>query len=373
MKIAVNTRFLLPRKLEGLGWYTHEIVRRMVLNHPEDEFVFFFDRPFEPQFIYGPNVRPMVLFPPSRHPVLWYAWFEHAVPTALKKTGADVFFSPDSYLSLSSEVPTLMTTHDIVPLHIPEQLPFFTRHYYQYYLPRFLRRANHVVTVSDYVRRDIIDTVGLLPEKVSVVGNGCRTGFVPIAETAKQLVRNEFSQGQPYFFYTGAIHPRKNIPRLLRAFDTFKQRTAAPAKLLLAGRFAWQTGEVRTAYEQAQHRADIQFLGYVPEDQLVRLMAAATALTYLSISEGFGLPPLEAMYCDTPVLAADATALPEVCGDAALLVNPFSEEAIANGLETLWKDTAFRQTLLENGRQQRLQYSWDRAAEAIYTRLCSIG
>jgi len=341
----------------------------MVLNHPDDEFIFLFDRPFEHQFIYGPNVRPIVLFPPSRHPILWYWWFEYSVPAALKKVGADVFFSPDSYLSLSTEVPTLMTTHDIVPLHIPEQLPFFTRHYYRHYLPRFLRRADQVVTVSAYVRQDIIDTVGLPAQKVSVVGNGCRAGFVPLSEADKQRVRAEFTAGRPYFFYTGAIHPRKNIPRLIRAFDAFKQNTGAPVKLLLAGRFAWQTGEVRSAYEQAKHKNDIQFLGYIPENQLVRLMAAAQALTYLSISEGFGLPPLEAMYCDTPVLAADATALPEVCGNAALLVNPFSEADIAHGLEILWQNPAFAQDLVAKGRQQRLKFSWDRAAEEIYALL----
>ncbi|HMX41756.1 MAG TPA: glycosyltransferase family 1 protein, partial [Saprospiraceae bacterium] len=93
MKIAVNTRFLLPQRLEGFGWYTHEILRRMVQQHPADEFLFLFDRPFDPRFVYAPNVPPLVLFPPARHPLLWWLWFERAVPQALRRHGAEVFFS----------------------------------------------------------------------------------------------------------------------------------------------------------------------------------------------------------------------------------------------------------------------------------------
>ena len=119
MKIAINTRFLLPDRLEGFGWYTHEIARRLVARHPEDEFLFLFDRPFDPDFVYAANVRPQALFPPARHPLLWWWWFEQSVPQALHGWGADVFFSPDSYLSLRAKTPTVMTVHDLVPLHQP--------------------------------------------------------------------------------------------------------------------------------------------------------------------------------------------------------------------------------------------------------------
>lgn len=369
MKIAVNTRFLLPGQLEGFGWYTHEIVRRMVLAHPEDEFLFLFDRSFDPRFVYAENVRPLVLWPPARHAVAFQAWFEWAVPRALKKHGAEVFFSPDSMCSLSAKVPTVMTCHDLVPLHFPEQVPLLHRHYLLHFLPKFLRRADHVLTVSDYVRRDIAQTCGIPLEKISAVYNGCREGFLPLQEFEEQHVREEFAKGKPYFFYAGAIHPRKNIPRLIRAFDLFKKKTSAPLKLLLAGRFAWQTGDVRLAYELSEHRADIHFLGYVSEEDLSCLTAAATALAYVSLSEGFGLPMLEAMHCDTPVLAANASCLPEIAGDAALLVDPLSEFAMAEGLEKLWGNPDFVKNLVENGRAQREKFSWDVAAEQVYATL----
>ncbi|MFN0174534.1 MAG: glycosyltransferase family 4 protein [Saprospiraceae bacterium] len=369
MKIAINTRFLLPGQLEGFGWYTHEIVRRMVLAHPEDSFIFLFDRPFDARFIYAENVTPMVLSPHARFAPQFLVWFEWAVPRALKKHEAAVFFSPDSMCSLSTKVPTVMTCHDLVPLHFPQQIPLLHRHFLLSYLPKFLRRANRVLTVSEYVRQDIAQTCGIDLGKISTIYNGCREVFRPLNEPEKQTVRTKFTEGQPYFFYAGAIHPRKNIPRLIRAFDLFKTKTSAPLKLLLAGRFAWQTGEVRSAYEQAAHRADIHFLGYVSEEDLSQLTAAATALTYLSFSEGFGLPMLEAMYCDTPVMAANASCLPEIAGDAALLVDPFSETAIADGLEKLCRERDFTQKLVENGRVRREKFSWDKAAEEVYEAL----
>lgn len=371
MKIAINTRFLLPGQLEGFGWYTHEIVHRMVLAHPEDEFLFLFDRPFDPRFVYAENVRPLVLWPKARFAPQFLAWFEWAVPKALKQHGAEVFFSPDSMCSLRSKVPTVMTCHDLVPLHFPEQVPLIHRHFLLHFLPRFLRRADRVLTVSEYIRQDIVQTCGTSKHKILTVYNGCREGFKPLNPAEKQAVRAQFSAGNPYFFYAGAIHPRKNIPSLIRAFDLFKKKTAAPVKLLLAGRFAWQTGEVRTAYEEVEHRADIQFLGYVPEEDLPRLTAAAIAMTYVSLSEGFGLPMLEAMYCDTPVVAANATCLPEIAGDAALLVDPLSETAMAEGLEKIWGDADLAQRLVENGRIRREEFSWDKAAEQVYEALKS--
>lgn len=341
----------------------------MVHAHPEDTFIFLFDRPFDARIVYAENVIPLVLKPPARFAPQFLAWFEWAVPKALKIHGAEVFFSPESMCSFTSKVPTVMTCHDLVPLHIPEQIPLLHRHFLQYFLPKFLRRADQVLTVSEYVRQDITRTCGISLEKISTVYNGCREGFSPLNEGEKQEVREKFSESKAYFFYAGAIHPRKNIPRLIRAFDLFKTKTSAPLKLLLAGRFAWQTGEVRSAYDNAVHRSDIHFLGYVSEEDLTRLTAAATALTYLSLSEGFGLPMLEAMYCDTPVLAANATCLPEIAGDAALLVDPLSEVAIAQGMEKLCSDKGFAQKLVQNGRVRRESFSWDRAAEQVYESL----
>ncbi len=370
MRIAVNTRFLLRGKLEGIGWCTYEIVKRLVANHPEHDFIFFFDRPYDEAYIFGENVEAVVLNPPARHAILWYAWFEWAIPKALEKYKVDVFYSPDGYCSLRSKVPTVMVMHDLAYLHYPKQVAWAARKYYQQYIPQFLERAEKTITVSAFTKSDILKHFAIPESRVDVVHNACREGFSPLNEPGKQLIRDKHSGGVPYFFYVGAVHPRKNVDRLIRAFGLFKQNTNAPEKLLITGRLAWQTEAVKLAWEQSPHQQDIIFLGYV--DDLGVLMAAAKALVYVSLFEGFGLPILEAMHCDVPVITANLSSMPEVAGDAALLVDPLSETEIASAMQLIGQDEEKRRSLIDKGQKQRQKFSWDKAAEQIWESIISV-
>ncbi len=365
MRIAVNTRFLLPGRMEGIGRFTWEVARRIAAQHPEHEFYFLFDRPFYPDFIPAPNVHPVVVYPPARHPLLWYLWFEWAVPAALRRSRADVFLSPDGYCSLSSPVATVMVTHDLAHVHFPDAVPPMVRKYYDHFVPQYLRRAEKVVAVSAFTARDIQAQYRIPRDKIHIACNGCDPAFQPLPESEKQIVRAQYSGNAPYFFYIAAIHPRKNAERLIAAFDDFKTRTGAPCKLLLAGRLAWQTGTLHDALAGATHRKDIQLLGYVPDEALPRLTGAALALTYVSLFEGFGVPLLEAMHCDVPLLCSDAASMPEVAGEAALYVDPHTTASISSGMERLWKEEALRAALVEKGRMQRQRFSWDQAAQVV--------
>ena len=369
MRIAVNTRLLIRGKLEGLGWFAHEVLKRLVKQHPEDEFIFFFDRPYGREFIFGKNVTPVVLFPPARHPVLFYLWFEWALAGALKRFRPDVFLSPDNFLCLRTGVKTTLVTHDLAHVHFPEQLPFLQRKYYQYFAPKFNRRANRIVAVSEYTKEDIVQQYGISPEKISVACNGCRDIFRPLSKAEVQAVRNNYAGGQPYFFYIGAVHPRKNVHRLIRAFDIFKAKTGAPVKLLIGGRFAWKAGEVLTAFKASEHQDDIHFLGYLTEAELPKLMAAAHACTYVSLFEGFGVPLLEAMHSEVPVITSNVPAMPEVAGDAALLVNPHCPVEIAAAMQQIWQDPHLCAKLVAAGKLQRKKFTWQRAADVVYENL----
>lgn len=367
MRIAVSTRFLIPDQLEGVGWFTHEVLRRIVKSHPEHEFLFIFDRSYSPKVIFSSNVQAVRLPPQARHPFLWYAWFEWSLPILLKKYRPDVFFSPDGYTSLRAKVPTAMVVHDLAYVHFPEQVPKLTKKYYQHFIPRYLKNVDQLVTVSSFVKKDILSILpSIPPEKISVACNGVREGFRPLKEEEAQLVKTQFSQGQDYFFYIGAVHPRKNVHRLIQAFDVFKEKTRLPLKLLIGGRFAWQTGLVKSAYDSALHKNDIEFLGYLPEEQLPKLMGAATALTYPSNFEGFGIPILEALYCEIPVITSNVSSMPEVAGPAGLLVNPQSIQEIADAMEQVILDKAKRQKMIGQGKQWRTRFSWDKAAEVCY-------
>ncbi len=366
MKIAVNTRFLLKSKLEGIGLYTHEVFRRLVAQHPEHDFIFFFDRPFDPSFVFGKNVKPVVLFPPARHPFLFIWWFEWSVKRALRRYKADVFLSPDNFLTLGTKVKTVLVTHDIAHVHYPKQVSFFQRLYYQFFAKRFNLRADWIVAVSEFTKADLVRQYGIAPAKISVSGNGCREIFKPLQVAERQLVRKDFSEESPYFYYIGAVHPRKNVHRLIAAFDQFKAATGAPHKLLIAGRFAWQAGVVKSAFEAARHQSDIHFLGYVTDEDAVRLMGAAAALVYASLFEGFGVPVLEAMHAEVPIITSNVSSLPEVAGEAALLVDPTSVGEIAGAMRRIHEDEHLCNKLLANGRLQRTRFNWQKAADVVY-------
>lgn len=366
MKIAVNTRFLLKGKIEGMGLFTKEVLKRMVEQHPNDEFIFLFDRKHDPSFIFGKNVKPIVLFPPARHPFLFVWWFEWSVTRVLKKYKPDVFLSPDNFLSLRTTTKTVLVTHDLAYLHFPFKGSFFQKKYYEFFTPRFNERADYIVAVSEFTKKDIIEQYQIEPDKISVACNGCSELFQPLGELEKQKIRNQYAEGNHYFFYVGAIHPRKNVHRLIQAFDRYKKQNPSSIKLLIAGRFAWEAGEVKTAFEQSENKNDICFLGYVSDEELPKLMASSLACTYVSLFEGFGIPILQAMHCDVPVITSNVSSMPEVAGEAAILVDPLSIEEIAKAMHQIVEDEHLSRELIKEARIQRQKFTWQKAADVVY-------
>ncbi len=210
MNIAVNTRLLIHGRLEGIGWFTFENLKRVTTSHPEHQFFFIFDRPYHPEFIFGPNVHPIVIGPQARHPLLYYVWFEYSVKRVLKKIKADLFLSPDGYLSLSSKIPAIAVFHDLNFEHYPEDLPWAERWYYKHFFPKYARKATRIATVSEFSKSDIVKQYHVDANKISVVFNGANEQYAPLSEDQKTLALQKLTGGKPYFFFVGALHPRKN-------------------------------------------------------------------------------------------------------------------------------------------------------------------
>jgi glycosyltransferase involved in cell wall biosynthesis len=373
LKIAVNTRFLLKDKLEGIGLYTLEVVKRMAAAHPEDEFIFFFDRPFDPSFVFSKNITPVVLSPPARHPLLFIAWFEWSVARALRQHKVDVFLSPDNFLSLSTDTPTVLIVHDIAFTHFSENDKWVNRQYYKFFTPRFLKRANAILAVSEFTKQDILSKFSFVEKnKITVAYNGCREVFKPLNFSQKKEKNAQNTEGPLFFLFVGAVHPRKNVHRLIQAFDLFKKKVKSNVQLVLCGRFAWQTGAVKSAYDAATFKQDIIFKGYVEDEEVVKLTASALAVTYVSLFEGFGVPLLEAMNCDTPIITSNVSSMPEVVGEAAILVNPESIEAIADAMQAVFDNDNLREKLIEHGRIQRAKFDWNKTADIVYYQLKNI-
>jgi glycosyltransferase involved in cell wall biosynthesis len=365
-RIAVNTRFLIKNKLEGIGLFTYESLKRIVQSHPDIDFYFLFDRAYDQEFVFGPNVKPVVLFPQARHPFLWYWWFEISVSGWLKENKPDLFLSTDGYACLSTKVPQVMVMHDLAFEHFKDHVPGLTGKYYRYYSPRFANKVQRIATVSEFSKKDITAFYGIPPERIGVVYNGSKEVYKPVSEETKRQVREHYSDGKNYFIYVGSIHPRKNVGNLLLAFDKFKNETQADLKLLIVGRKAWDFSEMQRTYESMDHKSDVKFLGHIPPQELGALVASAFAMVYVSLFEGFGIPIVEAMSCNVPVITSNISSMPEVAGDAALLVNPKSVQEIAEAMNKLHTDSALRNTLIEKGKTHLQKFSWDLTATKLW-------
>lgn len=366
MRIAVNARFLIKDKLEGLGWYTYEILKRMVRNHPEDEFILIHDRPLAEEYIFADNVKSVRTLMSSRHPLLWNLWFEHSVPRVLKKYKPDLFLSFDGYLSLKTEVPTVYVLHDLAYLHYPKEIPSRVLRFYQKFTPQYLNRANRIVSVSMHGKQDILKNFPHIQEDtIDIVGNAARSIFKPLSETESAEIRKHYSSGLRYFFYVGAVHPRKNISRLIQAFDKFSE-LHPDCLLLIAGRSAWKTEHIKKSHAESKHKDKIQFLGYVEDNLMAKLMASATAFVYPSLFEGFGVPVLEAMHCEVPIITSRNSPMAEVTKEAAWLIDPENIDDIAEAMTNIYNTESLGQEMIQHGKVEREKYSWEQSAKEMY-------
>ncbi|MEZ5084569.1 MAG: glycosyltransferase family 1 protein [Bacteroidales bacterium] len=365
-KIVVNTRLLLKNKLEGIGWFTYETLSRVTQQHPEHTFFFLFDRPYSDEFIFSDNVVPVVVSPPARHPVLFYIWFELMIPKQLKRLKADLFLSPDGYLSLKTKVPTLVVMHDLNFEHFPKDIPFAARKHYKHFFPKYAKKATRIATVSEYSKQDIVTQYKVNPEKIDVVYNGANELFVPVSEDESGQVRKDHSAGYPYFVFVGALHPRKNLVNLFAGFDLFKEKDQSGIKLLIVGEKMWWTPSIKEAYEKMNHKDDVIFSGRLQMKELTQVVGSALALTYVSYFEGFGIPIVEAFNAETAVITANVTSMPEVAGDAALLIDPFSPGSIAEAMKKISSDENLRNQLILKGREQKKKFTWQKSADRLW-------
>ena len=369
MRIAVNTRFLLNAYLEGYGYFIYETLKRITAHHPEHEFIFIFDRPYDRRFIFSSNVTAVVTGPPARHPLLWKLWYDVKVPGILKKHKADVFLSLDGFCSLATQVPQCIVIHDLSFIHYPKFIPASHLYFLKRYTPRFLAKAGRIATVSAFSKNDIQKHYSVDPYKIDIVYSAAKNIFKPVSQETREQVKKKYSNGHEYFLYTGAIHPRKNLLTLLKAFSVLKKKQKSNIRLILAGRMAWKNESFIEALKTYKYRDDVLVTGYLPEQELVNLTGSAYALVYPSLWEGFGVPVLEAMRCEVPVITSRNSAMQEIAGDAALYADPDSFHDLAEQMMLLYKDERIREELIQKGRSVEASFTWDRTANLLWETL----
>ncbi|MDR2980516.1 MAG: glycosyltransferase family 4 protein, partial [Bacteroidales bacterium] len=309
----------------------------------------------------------IVISPPARHPILWYFYFEHSTPKILKKINPDLYLSPDGWMPLDSPYKTVNVIHDLNFAHYPEFIKPVFHKYYNHYFPKFATQATRIATVSEYTKHDIHALYHIPLKKIDVVYNGANQDFKPLLEREKQAVRGQHTQGNPYFLFVGMISKRKNLDNIFRAFDLFKLNEGnSRFKLVVIGERKWWKGDIADAYAVMQHKEDVVFLGRVGRQVLSELMGTATALLYPSLFEGFGIPIIEAFQSGVPVITSNITSMPEVAGDAALLVNPYSVEEITEAMNSVISDDELVKSLIINGNKRKEKFSWEITADKLW-------
>lgn len=366
MQIAVNTRLLIKDKLDGIGWFSYQTLKRITQNNPDVHFVFLFDRNFDEEFLFNDNITPVIIGPQARHPFLYYAWFQFSVKNTLNRLKPDLFLSPDGFLSLGATCKQLSVIHDINFLHYPKDSKWLTSRYYNNFFPKFAKQATRIATVSEFSKNDIAANYKIESSKIDVVYNGINPFFKPLTENEQTATKQKYSQGKDYFVFVGSLHPRKNVAMLVKAFALFKQCKGVDLKLLIVGPEFWATNEIKDVITSHNLSNEVVLTGRLENNELANVMGSAMALTFVPYYEGFGIPLVEAMESQVPIIAANTSSLPEVAADAALYVDPFNAEEIKDAMLKIHSDEKIRNELIQKGKTQKQKFSWDKSSDLLW-------
>lgn len=378
--IAINTRLVIPGRLDGIGWFTLETVQRMVSDHPEHEFHLFFDRNPPTALFPGTNVHCHWVWPPARRPFLVDWWMQRSIPRKLRRIGADLFLSPDGFLSSKTRVPQVAVQHDLNFEHHPEWLPESVARHYRKRFPRAAKTAVRLATVSAFSAQDISERYGIPRERIDVVYNGAGAAYhQPLGlrpEQEAMALRQKFTGGAPYFVFVGTQHPRKNVDGLLEAFSTYRQQ-GGQWHLILVGTPIWKRRgfDARDAMDAVPEEVQsaVHRTGWMPQDELASVLAAAGAMVFIPWFEGFGIPLLEAFAAGTPTIHSNRTSLPEVAAGAGLEVDPAHPEDVVAALHRMEQEPLLREALIERGRERAEAFSWARTARLLWQCLVKAG
>lgn len=369
MRIGVDAR-LVYHQPAGISRYTGHLLQAMAELDTTDEFIVFQHRKHKAPLIEAPNFRRATLYAPVHHRLEQYA-----LALELYRYPLDLLHSTDFIPALHSPYKSVITVHDLAFLHYPHFLTTESAAYYGL-IDKAVVRADHIIVPSEHTRRDLIAQTGVPADKVSVIYEAAKPGFgpLPLAET-RAAITAKYGIPAHFALFVGTIEPRKNLAGLLHAFQHLRQKYDMPAfGLAVAGSQGWLYEETLDLVKTLNLEQATFFLGRVPDDDLQQLYVAARCLVHPALYEGFGLPPLEAMACGTPTIVSNVSSLPEVVGDAGLLVDPRNPEEMAIAIHRLATDDALHAELSAKGLQRAQTFNWEKAARKtldVYRRVAA--
>ncbi len=365
MHIAINAHLLAHTRSfrrAGISHYVEQVLLQLAQIDRANHYSVYTTRGLDQRALGLPdNFRVIPSRFPTINPRVRIPWEQFLAPLLLRRSGADLFHGVHSVVPLTCPVPSVVTVHDLAFIRFPGTFRAYNRLYLDLATRLSVRRAARILVVSEHTRREVIGLLGVDPEQVVVTPNAVRAHFRPPDPAVLEAFRARRGLPERFVLYVGTLEPRKNLTTLLEAYARVAQRLAAP--LLVGGGKGWLYDAVFQRLEALGLREQVRFVGYLEEEELPLWYAAATVFVFPSIYEGFGMPPLEAMACGTPVVASNTSSLPEVVGDAGLTVSPYDPEALAEAIIRVLDDAELRQELRERGLRQARAFSWRMTAE----------
>jgi len=374
MHIAINAHLLAHTRTfrrAGVSHYIEQLLRHLAQVDQADQadqakpahtYRIYTTRGVGPEAL---GLPPRFQVVPSRFPTInprvRIPWEQVVAPLLVRQSGADLFHGTLNVAPLLCPVPTVITIHDLAFIRFPRTFRAHNRTYLDLATRTSARRAARILTVSEHTRREVIGLLGVPPERVVVTYDAARAHFQPPDPAALEAFRVRRGLPEHYLLYVGTLEPRKNLTTLLDAYSQVARVSQVP--LLVGGGKGWLYRPVFERLEALGLRDRVHFVGYLEEEELPLWYAAATVFVFPSLYEGFGMPPLEAMACGTPVVTSDRSSLPEVVGEAGVMVSPTDADALAAALLQVLRDADLRADLRERGLRQARQFSWRTTAE----------
>lgn len=302
---------------------------------------------------------------PTHRPVVRILWEQLVQPIALRRAGVDLLHAMAFTAPLAAPCPFVVTIYDLSFLRFPEAFQPWNRRYLSYFTALSARRARRVIVISESTKRDVVDMLGVPSERVDVAYCGVDEIFQPLSAAEVAHFRSQRAMPERFILFLGTLEPRKNVQHLIRAYGRWRKVEPDTPKLVVAGGKGWYYDQIFAEVERLGLTGEVIFPGYVPQEELPLWYNAADLFVYPSRFEGFGLPVLEAMACGTPVVTTDVASLPEVAGDAALVVSPDDEAQLVEAIRRALTDEALRQEMRTRGLAQAVAFTWEGTARQI--------
>ncbi len=365
MRIAIDLSPALHQKA-GLGRYAQTLAEHLVAQDHENEYVAFgYGRFTAGRLPPTLNNLPRANVRLNARPWRMGTWGAHTLGLAMDRLlpQVDLFHATEHLLPPLKKIKTVFTLHDLIFRFYPEYHLPLNKWFLTSTMPLFLKRADAIIAVSECTKRDAIQLYHVPPEKITVIHEGVNETLRPVCDPETLArTRARWAKGQPFMLFVSTIEPRKNLSAVVDALRWLRGR-GYPHRLVVAGRKGWLYQETLEHARASGLNSEIDWLDYVSDADLAALYSACDVFVFPSLYEGFGLPPLEAMACGAPVVASNVSSLPEVLGDAALLVNPRDVAALAGAIECVLTDPVLREELRSKGIRRAAQFSWERAAQ----------